>query len=146
MKAPAAMKMALGENPKLTYNERHETPSTRMATAAIIRENLAKAVEYREKLERAAQDEDEDKPDYDAKLEALLPVINGELPSRSTPTGPMTLPPGIRICQGVWPEVRHRPRHRGTPDPRAAGAGGGRRDHRTLPGGPIQAGAGQHDH
>ena len=30
MKAPAAMKMALGENPKLTYNERHETPSTRM--------------------------------------------------------------------------------------------------------------------
>ena len=37
-------------------------------------------MEYREKLERAAQDEDEDKPDYDAKLEALLPVINGELP------------------------------------------------------------------
>lgn len=43
LKAPAAMKMALGENPKLTYNERHETPSTRMATAAVIRENLAKA-------------------------------------------------------------------------------------------------------
>ena len=80
LKAPAAMKLALGENPKLTYHERHETPTTRMATAAIIRENLAKAVEYREKLERAAQDEEEDKPDYDAKLEALLPVIRGELP------------------------------------------------------------------
>ena len=78
VQAPAAMKLALGENPKCVYNERHETPVTRMATAAIIRENLAKALEYGEKLERAA--EDEDKPDYDAKLEALLPVVRGELP------------------------------------------------------------------
>ena len=80
IQAPAAMKLALGENPKCVYNERHETPVTRMATAAIIRENLAKALEYGEKLERAAEDEEEDKPDYDAKLEALLPVVRGELP------------------------------------------------------------------
>ena len=99
LKAPAAMKMALGENPKLTYNERHETPSTRMATAAIIRENLAKAVEYREKLERAAQDEEEDKPDYDAKLEALLPVINGELPVQIHAHRADDIATGIRICK-----------------------------------------------
>lgn len=99
LKAPAAMKMALGENPKLTYNERHETPSTRMATAAIIRENLAKAVEYREKLERAAQDEDEDKPDYDAKLEALLPVIRGELPVQIHAHRADDIATGIRICK-----------------------------------------------
>ena len=99
LKAPAAMKMALGENPKLTYNERHETPSTRMATAAVIRENLAKAVEYREKLERAAQDEDEDKPDYDAKLEALLPVINGELPVQIHAHRADDIATGIRICK-----------------------------------------------
>ena len=80
IQAPAAMKLALGENPKSVYNERHETPVTRMATAAIIRENLYKAKEYGEKLERAEQDEDEDKPDYDAKLEALLPVVRGEIP------------------------------------------------------------------
>ena len=41
VQAPAAMKLALGENPKCVYNERHETPVTRMATAAIIRENRA---------------------------------------------------------------------------------------------------------
>ena len=99
MKAPAAMKMALGENPKLTYNERHETPSTRMATAAIIRENLAKAVEYREKLERAAQDEEEDKPDYDAKLEALLPVIRGELPVHIHAHRADDIATGIRLCK-----------------------------------------------
>ncbi len=142
LKAPAAMKLALGENPKLTYNERHETPVTRMATAAIIRENLAKAVEYREKLERAAQDEEEDKPDYDAKLEALLPVVRGELPVHIHAHRADDIATGMRICQGVWPEVRHCPRHRGPPDPRPAGAGGGARHHRPLPGGPLQAGAG----
>ena len=80
VKAPAAMKLALGENPKQVYHDRDETPVTRMATAAIIRENLRKAVEYGEKLDKAAQDEDTDPPDYDAKLEALLPVVRGELP------------------------------------------------------------------
>ena len=80
LQAPAAMKMALGENPKSVYNERHETPITRMATAAIIRENLAKAKEYARRLKRAQKDEDEEEPDYDAKLEALLPVLCGELP------------------------------------------------------------------
>ncbi len=80
VKAPAAMKLALGENPKSVYNERHETPVTRMATASLIRENLRKALEYAEKLERAANDEEEDKPDFDPKLEALLPVVRGELP------------------------------------------------------------------
>ena len=81
LKAPAAMKLALGENPKLTYHERHEAPTTRMATAAIIRENLAKAQEYQDKLSKAEEDPDEDVPDYDAKLEALAPVATGALPA-----------------------------------------------------------------
>ena len=80
--APAAMKFALGENPKWTYKDRDEAPVTRMATAALIREHLAKAREYLEKLERHRADPDEhDKPDYDAKLEALLPVVQGTLPA-----------------------------------------------------------------
>ena len=99
IKAPVAMKMALGENPKSVYNERHETPVTRMATAAIIRENLAKAVEYGEKLDRAAEDEDEDKPDYDAKLEALLPVVRGELPVHIHAHRADDIATGIRISK-----------------------------------------------
>ena len=81
IKAPAAMKFAMGENPKGVYNERKESPMTRMATAAIIRENLRKALEYRDKQDKAAEDPDEDLPDFDAKLEALLPVVRGELPA-----------------------------------------------------------------
>ena len=81
IKAPAAMKFALGENPKTVYNERKETPITRMATAAIIRENLAKALEYQDKCDKADEDPDTDAPDLDVKLEALVPVVRRELPA-----------------------------------------------------------------
>ena len=79
LKNSACMKFSLGENPKMTYNEKHETPMTRMATAALIREELYKAKEYLDKQTKAAEDEDADAPDYDAKLEALLPVLKREL-------------------------------------------------------------------
>ena len=46
----ACMKMALGENPKKIYGGRNQTPFTRMATAALIREQLEKARRYRKKI------------------------------------------------------------------------------------------------
>ena len=81
LKAPAAMKFALGENPKTVYNDRKETPVTRMATAAIIRENLAKAVEYRDKQDKAMEDPDTEQPELDVKLEALVDVVSGKQPA-----------------------------------------------------------------
>jgi len=99
VRAPVAMKLALGENPKCVYNDRHETPVTRMATAAIIRENLQKALEYAEKLDQAEEDEDEEKPDYDAKLEALLPVVRGELPVHIHAHRADDMATGIRIAK-----------------------------------------------
>lgn len=99
VKAPVSMKLALGENPKQVYHDRDETPVTRMATAAIIRENLRKAVEYGEKLDKAARDEDADPPDYDAKLEALLPVVRGELPVHIHAHRADDIATGIRIAK-----------------------------------------------
>jgi len=79
-KAPCAMKVAFGENPKSVYHEKHQTPTTRMATAALLREQLMKAREYQALLEEHEADPDEhDRPEYDMKLEALLPVLRGEL-------------------------------------------------------------------
>ena len=79
VESPAAIKFALGENPKNTYNDRDESPVTRMATAAIIREQLTKAQRYRADLaeyERLKGTDDEiSLPDYDAKCEALLPLF-----------------------------------------------------------------------
>ncbi len=79
--APLAMKFALGENPKMCYRDRDETPNTRMATAAIIRENLAKAQEYLHKKQKAEGDPEEEAPEFDAKLEALCPVLSGQIPA-----------------------------------------------------------------
>ena len=81
VRAPACMKFALGENPKTTYHKRGAGPMTRMATAALIRESLYKARQYGEKLRRAAADGEADPPDYDAALEALLPVLERKLPA-----------------------------------------------------------------
>lgn len=75
VKAPCAMKFALGENPKSCYNDKDEAPVTRMATAALIRETLYKAKEYAAQKQRA--EEPADAPEYDAKMEALLPVLDG---------------------------------------------------------------------
>ena len=75
VKPSAAMKFALGENPKTVYHGKNETPVTRMATAAVIREQLMKAKKYKEKLELAAKDEDAEEPEFDMRCEALLPVL-----------------------------------------------------------------------
>ncbi len=81
VKAPCAMKMALGENPKTVYNEKSQAPMTRMGTMALIRETLYKAIGYRDRLERYHEDEEENEcPEYDIKSEAMLPVINREIP------------------------------------------------------------------
>ncbi|GAB6107683.1 amidohydrolase [Fusibacter bizertensis] len=82
VKETLAMKCAFGENPKRVYNDKKMMPSTRMGTAAILRETLAKTVEYRDK-KVAAGDDLSKMPAYDMKLEAMLPVINKEIPLKA---------------------------------------------------------------
>lgn len=80
VKEKAAMKCAFGENPKRCYKEKNNT--SRMSTAAKLREMLYKAKEYQEKLE-AAKGDPEKKPAWDMKLEALLPVLRREIPLKA---------------------------------------------------------------
>lgn len=81
IKNPIAMKVAFGENPKRVYNAQKKSPMTRMATAAILRETLFKTKIYLEKKEKA---EDESKmPDFDMKLEAMIPVIKRQIPIKA---------------------------------------------------------------
>lgn len=81
IKAPIAMKFALGENPKNTYHGKDETPSTRMATAAIIREQLKKAAKYKKDILAAMEDEDADEPEIDVKSEALSKAVDRTIQS-----------------------------------------------------------------
>ncbi|WP_019228971.1 amidohydrolase [Sedimentibacter sp. B4] len=82
IKNPVAMKIAFGENPKRVYNEQHKSPVTRMAIAAMLRETLYEAKQYMEDLEASAEDPDR-KPDFDLKLDALLPVMKKQIPLKA---------------------------------------------------------------
>ena len=70
------IKFALGENPKNVYNGREETPITRMAITALIREGLYKARRYVHDMDSYYSDsENYDPPEYDIKCEALMPLL-----------------------------------------------------------------------
>jgi imidazolonepropionase-like amidohydrolase len=77
VKAPAAMKVAFGENPKVNYSGQNTSPSTRMAIAGMLREELTKANAYRKKKEQNPDRE----PDF--KYECWLPVLSGEIPLKA---------------------------------------------------------------
>jgi imidazolonepropionase-like amidohydrolase len=82
VKELSGLKVAFGENPKRVYGDRKQMPSTRMGTAAVLRENLTKARNYLKKLERGAIDEDK-LPEQDLKMETLLKVLRREIPLRA---------------------------------------------------------------
>ena len=77
VKAPAAMKVAFGENPKVNYSGQNVSPVTRMSIAAKLREELAKAREY----ERKINENPETTPDF--HYECWLPVLKGEIPLKA---------------------------------------------------------------
>jgi imidazolonepropionase-like amidohydrolase len=78
VKSPASVKSALGENPKRVYGDKKQLPSTRQGVAAVIRDALAKAQDYRAKRDHAAA---KGEPfDHDPTCEVLVRVLDGELP------------------------------------------------------------------
>ena len=74
LKDPVAMKAATGENPKGVYAEKKVAPTTRMAIASLFRSTMTDAIEYQKGMAK-----EEDKPDRDIAMDALLPVVNREL-------------------------------------------------------------------
>ena len=78
IKNPLAMKCAFGENPKRCYGQgAKKSPMTRMGTAAVLRELLFKSKRYLEDKEAGKN------PAFDMKLEAMIPVMKGEIPLKA---------------------------------------------------------------
>ncbi|WP_237694034.1 amidohydrolase [Streptomyces sp. SID2888] len=72
LRQPCGLKSALGENPKKAYGSLGRMPSTRMGTAAVIRQALTRARDY---LKQPSGGTDLD-------LEAISLVLRGEIPWR----------------------------------------------------------------
>lgn len=78
VKDPIAMKCAFGENPKNIYGQGgKKTPATRMGTAALLRELFFRSRRYLEDKEAGKN------PAFDIKLEAMIPVLKGEIPLKA---------------------------------------------------------------
>jgi len=81
LRSPSGLKAALGENPKRVYGDQKKLPSTRMGSAAVLREWLVKAQNYMAKEEAAKQEPG--KPfERDLRLEAIARVLRREIPLR----------------------------------------------------------------
>lgn len=78
IKSPVSIKSALGENPKRVYGDQHKLPSTRLGVAAVIRDALTKAQDYRAKRDFAAKKKEPF--ERDPSMEVLVRVLSGELP------------------------------------------------------------------
>jgi len=78
LRAPSGMKSALGENPKRVYSDRKEFPSTRLGTAAAIRDAFVKTGNYLAKRDRG----DGEPVDRDLRWETLAMVLRREIPWR----------------------------------------------------------------
>lgn len=81
LKAPAAMKVAFGENPKRNYGGKEKMPGTRMAIAGLLREEIFKAKAYLEKKEVAQQKKEVFELDF--KLEPWIPVLKKQIPLKA---------------------------------------------------------------
>ena len=106
VKFPIAMKCAFGENPKRCYQK--QGISSRMTNAAKIREAFNKAKVYKAKIE-AAGDDASKLPAYDQKSEALIPVLNHEIPLKAHAHQANDIFTAIRIAKefGVGLTLEH---------------------------------------
>lgn len=97
VKAPAGLKVAFGENPKRVYGQQKKMPSTRMGTAALLREALTKAKNYLEKKKIAME-----KGEFfekDLKMEVLCDVLEKKIPLRAHAHRAFDIMTAIRIAK-----------------------------------------------
>lgn len=81
VKAPAAMKISFGENPKVNYSGQGKSPSTRMAIAAMLRQELTEAVDYYRRKREAKQKNESFQEDF--TKECWIPVLKKEIPLKA---------------------------------------------------------------
>lgn len=77
VKAPAAMKVAFGENPKVNFSGQNVSPATRMAIAGMLREELFAAKAYLKKRQENQNEE------QDFRYECWIPVLQGKIPLKA---------------------------------------------------------------
>jgi imidazolonepropionase-like amidohydrolase len=81
IKEPSAMKIAFGENPKRNYFEKGRMPSTRMAIAAMLEDEIYKAIMYFDK--KAEKQKKGEFFESRFRYESWKPVLTREIPLKA---------------------------------------------------------------
>lgn len=95
--APAAMKIAFGENPKVNFSGQGKMPVTRMGIAGMLREELFKAKQYCDKKKQAQREQREEQMEEgeqsvkgnengfeeDFRYECWVPVFEKKIPLKA---------------------------------------------------------------
>lgn len=99
----AAMKCAFGQNPK---NPKKKSVTTRMGIAAKLRQTMYDAKDYMQRKESAEAGK---QPKIDLRLEALVPVLKGEIPLKAHAHRADDICTAIRIAKefGVKMTLEH---------------------------------------
>ena len=79
--APAAMKIAFGENPKVNFSGQGKMPVTRMGIAGLLREELFQAKQYYEKKKKSEQEGNGFEEDF--RYECWIPVFEKKIPLKA---------------------------------------------------------------
>jgi imidazolonepropionase-like amidohydrolase len=93
IKSPVGFKVAFGENPITAYGKDKKTPVTRMGTASLIRELFMRTEDYLEQKKQG------DLKERDIRLEAVIPVLTGEIPLRAHAHRADDIATAIRIAE-----------------------------------------------
>lgn len=79
--APAAIKVSFGENPKTSHQDMNQPPTSRMTIAAMLREELYKALYYKKKKELAKEMGEDFEEDF--RLEPWIYVLEKRIPLKA---------------------------------------------------------------
>ncbi len=93
VKDPIGLKIALGENPISTYGIDGKAPVTRMGTSALIRELFMRTQDYMLKMEQKKNIE------RDIRLEAVIPLLKGEISLRAHAHRADDIATAVRIAE-----------------------------------------------
>ncbi|OQB23411.1 MAG: N-substituted formamide deformylase precursor [Firmicutes bacterium ADurb.Bin182] len=94
---PAALKAALGENPKTTYGSNGNMPSTRMAIAFMLREALYEGAKYKKDKDSARQSGQAFEEQI--RLEPFIPLFEGKIPLKTHAHRADDIQTAIRIAK-----------------------------------------------
>lgn len=93
VKNPSGLKIAFGEDPLYIYGKKEKCPVTRMGIAALIREYFLRAQDYMVQKEKGKIDFRE------ARLEAIVPVLKGDIMLRAHAHRADDIVTAIRIAE-----------------------------------------------